>query len=105
MDQGDARVIGATRFAVGLSQIIRVTPDPFAYRTSIKAISGGTLELLSPRLSGTSTAAGFSAGSGWPFIANEVVSWIGPASYYLMSSGATTIVSLVTQSTNGATLL
>lgn len=109
MTQNEIGVVGATRFAVGLSQILRVTPTAYQYAQSLKILAGaGTLEIIGPAFSGSSTAAGTSTvgwGTGYPIGAAEVISVGGPAVFYLAASSATMIASMLIGQTVGATTL
>lgn len=109
MTQNEIGVVGATKFAVGLSQIIRVTPTAYQYAQSVKILSGGgTLEIVGVAFSGSSTAAGTSTvgwGTGYPIGAAEVVSVGGPAVFYLAATGATMVAVMLIGQTVGATAL
>lgn len=106
MTQNDLSVLGSTKFSVGLSQIIRITPSDYQYAQSLKILSGGgTLELVPPALSGTSTAAASGWGTGYPIGASEVFNFGGPAVFYLAATGATMVAVMVIGRTSGATVL
>lgn len=106
MTQRDTIVIGATRIAVGLSQIIRVVPGNYAYVQTLKIFSGGgTLEIVEPAYSGSSTAASSGWGTGYPVGASEIVPISGPAAFYLAATGATMIAVMTIGRTAGATVL
>lgn len=99
-------VVGATRVAVGLSQVIRISPSEQDYLSSLKIASGaGTLEIVPIQLSGSSTAAGNAWGKGYPLGASEVFELKGSAVVYLAATGATMVAALALGKTDGATLL
>lgn len=102
--QNDIASLGATRFAVGLSQVLRVSQTQNVYAQSYKIISGGSLEIVPPCLSGSSTSTG-NWGVGYLFGSAEVVSVGGPATAYFAATGATVVVGAVLGFTYGATLL
>lgn len=104
MTQNDIASLGATRFAVGLSQVVRITPTQQLYAESYKIISGGSLEIVPPCLSGSSTSTG-NWGVGYLFGTSEVVSVGGPATAYFAATGATVVVCALLGYTYGATLL
>jgi len=105
MAQNDIFVLGATRIAVGLSQVLRVMPTDYQYAETFKIFSGGgTLEIVPPCLSGSSTAAG-NWGIGYPVGASEIVSVGGPAVFYLAATGATMTITMTLGRTAGATVL
>ncbi len=106
MNQNEIHVVGATRIAVGLSQIIRVRPSANQYAEAIKIFSGGgTLEIVPPALSGASTAAASGWGTGYPLGASEVMSFGGPCVFYLAATGATMVAAMTLGYTAGATVL
>jgi len=106
MAQNDIFVIGATRITIGLSQIVRIMPTDYQYAETIKIFSGaGTLEIIAPALSGSSTAASSGWGQGWPIGASEVYSIGGPAVFYLAATGATMVACMTLGRTAGATVL
>ncbi len=107
MTQNDIQSLGSTRIAVGLSQVIKIIPQAYQYAMSIKILSGGgTLEIVNPQLSGTSTASGATAwGTGYPIGASESVNVAGPAVFYLVATGATMVAAMYFGNTAGATLL
>lgn len=96
--------LGATRIAVGLSQVLRLSMGDYQTVSAFKIVSGGTLEIVKPQFSGTSTAAGAAWGTGYPLGATEVVAVNGPAVYYLAASGATVVVGAMIGYTYGVTL-
>lgn len=106
MAQNEIGVIGGTQIAVGLSQVIRVVAGAFQYSTALKiGAGGGTLEIVPPQLSGSSTAAGNAWGKGYGIGANEIINWDGSAAIYLAATGATMTAWLMNGYTYGATVL
>ena len=104
--QVDLVGVGATQIAVGLSQVIRVTPAAFQQTSWLKiGAGGGTLEIVPVQLSGTSTAAGNAWGKGYALGATEVFKMDGAVTFYLAASGATMTADIVFGLTSGATLL
>lgn len=105
--QRDVYVVGATRVSIGQSQIIRVTPPPGAAQTNLKYISGGSLEIVQPALSGASTSTAGGWGTGYLVGTSEVVQMPGPATFYLSCgvAGATTVACLAWGFSAGATLV
>lgn len=102
--QNDINVIGGTQILIGLSQVIRVKcsdNNQFANTFKIGA-GGGTLEMVPPQLSGSSTAAGGAWGKGYALGANEVFNVGGPATIYFAATGATMTLSLAIGYTQGA---
>ncbi len=104
--QYEASVIGATHVVVGLSMTVAIYPTIYCFAQNLKILSGGgTLEIITP---GTTLGPGTGAtgwGTGYPIGANEVISWDGPARFYLAATGATMIASLVYTETAGASFL
>ncbi len=82
--QFEASVVGATHVVVGLSAIVGIVPPQYGFAQSLKIFSGGgTLEIV-PISIGATNAAGLTGwGTGYPIGASEVVSWAGPARFYL----------------------
>lgn len=108
MEQSQIASYGATRILIGPSAIVKFAAPPFAYMQSLKLISAAaTLEIVQcpPALVGTS-AVGW--GLGYPVGAAEIFNSVGPATFYLASSGfagATVIASIAYGYTNGATTI
>lgn len=93
--QKETYVLGATRIAVGLSAIIKITPTAYQYFNNMKMVTaGGTLEIVPvPTALTGASAAGW--GNGYPFTIGEVVnSGIGGCAIYLAATGATVVVAL-----------
>lgn len=108
MTQNDIQGIGATRFAVGLSQVLRISPSAYQYAETIKIIAGGgTLEVVAIQFSGTSTLVSSSLawGTGYPLGSNEVFNVGGAATFYLAATGATMTAAMILGYTSGVTLL
>lgn len=102
--QNEISIIGATRFAVGISQILRVMPSGYQYAETLQYVSGGSLEIVPPQLSGASTAS-HPGGTGKILGTTEVYSIGGPAVFYLAATGATAIASMTLGYTAGASVL
>lgn len=102
----DINVIGATRIAVGLSTIIKVTcTSSYQFANSLKWLSGGSLEIVQPQFSGSSTQAGSASlgwGSGYILGTSEVFNVGGPATFYLAATGATAVAAFAIGYTQGA---
>ena len=106
MTQNEISVLGATRFVVGLSQILRLTPGDHLYAESFKILSGGgTLEIVDPAYSGSSSAPATGWNQGYPVGLGEVISLRGGASVYLAATGATMTGCMLLGRTYGATWL
>ncbi len=105
MTQNELYLVGATQIAIGLSQVIRVVPSPFQYSSSFKILSGGSLEIVPPQLSGTSTAAGNAWTKGYLVGTSEALAFTGPAVIYFAATGATSVIQMTTGYTSGATTL
>lgn len=105
--QSNQSVIGATKIAVGLTQVVRIMPTEFDFAQTLKIFSGGgTLEIISPVLSGSSTPPGGSyLGTGYPLGASEIYKVEGPAVIYLAATGATMVLAMTLGKTSGATVL
>lgn len=104
--QNEISVYGATRVAVGLSTVIRIIPNDYDYAQSIKIFSGaGTLEIVRPQLSGSSTGTGTAWGTGYPLGASEIFNVSGPAVFYLAATGATMVAAIALGKTSGASVL
>jgi len=82
-------VLGATIGVVGLSSILQVNPPLGANGGFFKILSGGSLA-IAPGLS----SPGFWGATLYPVGANEIISFNGPARFFLAASSATTIVSI-----------
>jgi hypothetical protein len=103
MTQNEIGVVGATRFAVGLSGTIRFSPGPQQIVATMKIFSGGgTLEIVEcpPALTGSS---GVLQGTGYPVGASEILQINGPAVMYFAATGATMVVAVMIGRTVGAT--
>lgn len=106
MPNYDFKVMGATRGSVGLSQITRLVPTDHLYGYQIKILAGsGTLEIVDPCFSGSSTAAAVGWGQGYPLGAGEIFSVTGDATTYLAATGATMQYCMILGRTAGATIL
>jgi len=109
MTQNEVTVYGATLFYVGLSQVIKVPAGDHVIDGTLKIQSGGgTLEIVNPVYSGSSTQAGLTApawGNGYPVSASEILSFYGPAIFYLAATGATMQVAMTVGRTAGATVI
>lgn len=103
--QDNISTFGATQFAIGSSQVLRVQASPYQTQTSLKWLSGGSLEIVPIQLSGSSTAAGNAWGKGYLLGTTEVVPWRGDASIYLAATGGTAIAMQYIGYTSGATFL
>lgn len=106
----DLTVLGATKIVVGLSQIVRFTPPAYCNGYQFKLITttaGGTLEIVPPAFSGSSSLAGASGGwgQGYALASNEVVPVQGPAMFYMAASGVTQTVAVMFGFTSGATTI
>ena len=88
---------------VGATLAVFITPDAKLVNLTIKYLSGGTLELLSCgytepvlglKIGTTQTPAALASlsGSGYLMGGSEVLSFSGHPSFYLSSTGATSIV-------------
>lgn len=102
--QNDINVLGGTQIFIGTSQVIRVTCTAgFQFANTFKiGAGGGTLEIVPPQLSGSSTAAGNAWGKGYALGANEVFNIGGPAVMYFAATGATMTLALAIGYTQGA---
>lgn len=103
--QDAVQAIGATRISVGLSAIIKISPQPFQNTITWKIGSGGgTLEIvpIPIALTGTS-AAGW--GTGYLVGASEIFNMGGPCFYYLAATGATMVVHAAVSLSEGASFL
>lgn len=101
MTQDDIFVVGATRVAVGLSTIVKLSPGEYQHSYTIKILAGsGTLELVRG-----SSAGGVGWGTGYPLGTSEVLNLGGPATYYLAASAATMTVAVLIGQTAGATVV
>ncbi len=92
--------IGVTQFAVGLSTIFRFRPGDFVQWEQLKYLSGGSLEIVK----GASTN-GTGWGTGYLLGTTEAVQFLGPATFYLASTGATSIIQVMLGYTSGASLV
>lgn len=107
ISQNELYVIGATQIPVGLSQVIRIKGDPYQYSTALKYGSGGSLEIVCPQFSGSSTASGGTNawGKGYLLSTSETMAWDGNAVVYLCATGATAVAHVTIGYTSGATFL
>lgn len=103
--QGDIATFGATQIAIGISQVLRVQGAAYQETVSLKYLSGGSLEIVPPQLSGSSTAAGNAWGKGYLVGSSEVIAWRGGAAMYFAATGATAVVQQLIGYTAGATFL
>lgn len=95
MEQNQISSLGATRINIGLSAIIKISPQPYQSSVTWKILSGGgTLEVVQPppALTGTSAVV---QGTGYPVGASEVFNIAGPACFYLCATGATMVIGLI----------
>ena len=103
--QNELLAIGATRIAVGMSSIIKCSPTAYSFGINLKILSGGgTLEIVSspPSLTGASSAV---HGTGYPVGASESVTFDGPATFYLLATGATMVCTVLLGRTAGASFI
>jgi hypothetical protein len=105
MTQDELNTLGGTQIAVGLSQVIRIQSSAFQHSNTLKIFSGGSLEIVAPQLSGTSTAAGNAWGKGYMLGSAEAVTWDGAAAFYLAATGSTVVAHMLVGYTQGATFL
>lgn len=106
MTQNEVVVFGATIFNIGLSQVIRWTPPANVIDGQFKILSGsGSLEIVEPQLSGSSTATGAAWGKGYMLGASDIISFYGPAAFYFAATSATMSLAFLTGRTAGATIL
>lgn len=95
--------LGSTRIVIGTNTGVYIQPFAGQIGVLLKMFSGGTCEILPAALgqsqigffqNTTQTAANLSlmSGFGYCFSANEVLTIGGPASFYLSSTGATSIL-------------
>ncbi len=102
--QSELAMLGATQFAVGLSQILKVTPSAYQFAQTMKYLSGGSLEIVPAQPSGASTAASGSWGKGYLMSTTEIFNFGGPAVFYLAASGATAVAQMTIGYTSGVSL-
>lgn len=103
--QNDTFVIGGTRIALGLSLTpLLITPPVGSADGFLKWISGGSLEIVSNNIPGASIAGQTVAAIGYIVGTTEVVNLNGPASFYVMAAGATSVFGLRWHFSSGATL-
>lgn len=101
MDQNSIFVLGVTRIPVGLSAIVKVSVGAYEQAGSFKILSGGgTLEIVN----GT-TSGGAGWGTGYPLGVNEVMNFVGPATFYLASTSATMVCAFTVGYSVGATIV
>lgn len=105
MQQNDLYAMGSTRINIGLSQVIRVVPSAFQYAEQFRIVAGGSLEVVQPQFSGSSSAAGNAWGTGYLVGASEIIQVRGPAAFYLAATGSTVTIHLLMGYTSGSTLL
>lgn len=98
---------GATQLTVGNSTVLRVIANPYESFNTLKYVSGGSLEILKPQFSGSSTAAGGSfKGLGYLLGSSEVFNLNSAQVFYLGTSGSTPAIAHLTYNmTSGASLL
>jgi hypothetical protein len=77
------------RFNVGLSSILGITNLPGQLSISIQYMSGGTLEIVAP-------GASIGWGNGWVMPQFSIATFDANGTIWLASSGATTVVSVIT---------
>lgn len=94
----DTYFMGATQVIVPVGITgIEILPGPSTNGGFFKISSGaGTLSII-PRL-------GISSNVGYPVGAAEVISWSGPARFFLSAGGATTTICMVPSYTAGYSL-
>jgi hypothetical protein len=103
--KNDITSLGATRFAVGLSQIVRCVATDYVTDWQLRIlVGGGTLEIVPPAFSGTSTVAATAWGTGYAVGSSEVIFGQGPATVYLAATGATMTAQMALFYSNGVTL-
>jgi hypothetical protein len=106
MSQLDPVAIGTTQVTIGNSQVLRLTATNFETFSHVKYVSGGSLEILKPQLSGSSTAAGGSFKTlGYLLGSTEVFNLNSAKAFYMGTSGSTpAIAHLAINLTSGVTL-
>ena len=90
MSYTDSYVLGSTLAVVGLSSILQVSPGAKVNGGFFKILSGAGSLAIAPGLS----SPGFWGATLYPVGANEIVTFSGPARFYLAASAATMIVSI-----------
>jgi hypothetical protein len=101
----DVYAIPSVRITIAPTSCVKIGPGPYQLATSIKLISGGTLEIGGAP--GSSIGYGFTAligtgvgttgqtfGQMYPLSANEVFSANTSGEFYLWAHGATCVVSI-----------
>ena len=99
MYQNDIVFFGATRVSIGLSAVIKITAPESCVAGFFKKLSGNTLEIVGHTAGTSAWTNGYRVGE------TECVNWVGPASFYLVATGATVVVGLVIGKNAGATTL
>jgi hypothetical protein len=110
--QNDTFAMGGTLMTIGVlgaSVFPTMVKSPFSggqfYIDTLG--SGATIQILPTAVSGASiggaTAAGASV-SGYGIGPSQVISWVGPAAFYLACTGATSKIAMLLEYSAGATL-
>lgn len=112
MTQNDVFVIGSTQFNLG---ILGASIFPTVFKSGVGSVGGqirvtavGTSSLLQiyPQALSSGTVSGATAVlAGYPLGASQVFEWLGPASFYIASTGSTTTVAALFYYSAGATLV
>lgn len=111
--QNDTYIIGGTLITLGtlgasvFPTVIKSPSISGGQMTVATLGSGATIQLLPTAVSGASIGGATGVGasvSGYGFGTADIISWVGPASFYLACTGATSVVKCLFEYSAGATL-
>lgn len=111
--QNDTFLMGGTQITLG---VLGASVFPTVFRSpsisggqmSVLTLgSGATIQILPTAISGVTIGGATAVGTaivGYPFTTTDIISWVGPASFYLACTGATSVVKCLFEYSAGATL-
>lgn len=111
MSQGQLRTcyMGGTIMNLGgvtaAIQPTRFLAPPNCVGGELRRLSGGSLEIMPNVIAGGSIGGASASGTGYLIGISQIISWEGPAAFYLAATGATVVVSALMKFSDGATLL
>jgi hypothetical protein len=112
--QNDTFLLGGTLITLGqlgasVFPTIVKSPSISGGQMTVHTLgSGATVQILPIAVAGASIGGATAVGAslvGYPFSSSDIISWVGPASFYLASTGAASVVKVLFEySAQGASL-
>jgi hypothetical protein len=83
---------------------VQVIPPAYCVGGEVRRVSGGSLEIMPSVVSGGSIGGATVPGVGYLIGSSQVLSWEGPAAFFLGASGSTCIASVLFKYAAGSTI-